>query len=152
MNAAMAIQDIWLTNLKALVEKEGGGRKGVRSVADISGLNEEYIHQLATDKPTKSGKVRYPGKEAADKIAAGFANGRPLSWFDSDPEADLLPEDNDLHTKSAMILQALAVVPVELRDSACLNALLALTAHLRATPTIPKPLPRLPDREAPQGS
>ncbi len=81
----MAIQDIWLANLKALVAIEGNGekRKGLRQVADVSGLSEEYIYQLVEGKPKKNGDPREVGKAAAKKIALAFANGRPDSWFDS---------------------------------------------------------------------
>lgn len=78
----MAIQDIWLRNLKALVKQEGGDRKGWRSVASASGLSEEYIYQLDQGKLKKNGNPREVGKIAAQKIAKAFADGRPESWFD----------------------------------------------------------------------
>lgn len=80
----MAIHDVWLHNLKALVDAEGGGdrRKGLRVVADVAGLSEEYIYQLIEGKPKKDGAPRQVGKMAAKKIALSFANGRPESWFD----------------------------------------------------------------------
>ncbi|MES2685523.1 MAG: hypothetical protein V4706_01810 [Pseudomonadota bacterium] len=81
----MAVHDIWLYNLKALVESEGNGdrRKGMRAVADLANLSEEYIYQLIEGKPKKDGEPRQVGKVAARKIALAFANGRPESWFDS---------------------------------------------------------------------
>ncbi len=81
----MAIHDIWLNNLKALVETEGGGdrRKGLRAVADLAGISEEYVYQLVEGKPKKDGAPRQVGKVAAKKIAIAFANGRPESWFDT---------------------------------------------------------------------
>lgn len=81
----MAIHDVWLHNLRSLVDAEGDGdkRKGLRSVADLSGLSEEYIYQLIEGKPKKDGAPRQVGKVAAKKIASAFANGRPESWFDA---------------------------------------------------------------------
>lgn len=60
----MAIHDIWLLNLKALVAMEGGGRKGIRTVADTTGLSEEYVYQLISEKPNKDGARREVGKRA----------------------------------------------------------------------------------------
>ncbi len=78
----MAIHDIWLLNLKALVAMEGGGRKGIRTVADTTGLSEEYVYQLISEKPNKDGARREVGKRAAKIISAKFAQGRPDGWFD----------------------------------------------------------------------
>jgi len=54
----------------------------------VAGLSEEYVYQLAEKKPKKNGKPREVGKDAAEKIAKAFANGRPDDWFDrlSEPE------------------------------------------------------------------
>jgi len=79
----MAIEDIWLCNLKALVTKEGGGRRGLRAVADSAGLSEEYVYQLVEGKPKKDGTPRGVGKTAATKIARAFADGGPEGWFDT---------------------------------------------------------------------
>lgn len=80
----MAIQDVWLRNLKKLVEQEGNGRAGLRTVATLSGLSEEYIYQLVEGKPKKNGEPREVGKVAARKIAAAFADGRRPDWFDQE--------------------------------------------------------------------
>ena len=82
----MAIEDIWLSNLKALVTREGGGRRGLRAVADRAGLSEEYVYQLVVGKPKKDGTPRGVGKTAATKIARAFAEDGPESWFDAAPE------------------------------------------------------------------
>ncbi|MDO9277148.1 MAG: hypothetical protein Q7U05_01115 [Polaromonas sp.] len=81
----MAIEDIWLSNLKALVTREGGGRRGLRAVADRAGLSEEYVYQLVAGKPKKDGTPRGVGKTAATKIARAFAEDGPESWFDAAP-------------------------------------------------------------------
>lgn len=78
----MAIQDIWKENLKALIEAEGGGRGGLRTVALASHLSEEYLHQIVTGKLRQTGKPHEVGKAAARKISIAFANGRPDDWFD----------------------------------------------------------------------
>lgn len=85
----MAIQDVWFSNLKALVEIEGGGRRGIRAVADLSGLSEEYVYQLVSKKPNSKGIPREIGKEAAGKISKAFANGKSESWFDTPQEAGI---------------------------------------------------------------
>lgn len=77
----MAIHDTWLSNLKTLVTIEGGGRKGIRAVADVAGLSEEYVYQLVAEKPNKDGGRREVGKAAASKIEAAFSNGRADGWF-----------------------------------------------------------------------
>lgn len=79
----MAIQDVWFSNLKALIESEGGGRRGIRAVADATGLSEEYVYQLAEKKQNSKGIAREVGKSAAKKISDAFANGRPDGWFDA---------------------------------------------------------------------
>lgn len=106
----MAVEDTWLLNLKALVEAEGGGRKGIRIVADIADLSEEYVYQLVSGKPNAQGVPRSVGKGAANKIAKGFANGRSLNWFDlpytvsaSDPFKKPEPEKRSNLTLRATI-------------------------------------------------
>ncbi|MDP3651625.1 MAG: hypothetical protein Q8R67_08075 [Rhodoferax sp.] len=79
----MAIQDIWLLNLRNLVASEGGGRVGIRAVADLSGLSEEYVYQLVAGKPNKHGAPREVGPAAARKITAAFSQGRAKDWFDT---------------------------------------------------------------------
>lgn len=79
----MAIQDVWFSNLLDLVKREGGGRKGIRAVADVAGLSEEYVYQLVEKKPNKHGLARSIGKGAATKIARAFAQGRGEDWFDT---------------------------------------------------------------------
>ena len=87
LNTNMAIQDIWFSNLKTLIKAEGGGRRGIRAVADASGLSEEYIYQLAEKKPNSKGVPREIGKDAARKIAIAFALGRDESWFDANTQS-----------------------------------------------------------------
>lgn len=78
----MAIQDVWIENLKALVQQEGGGRPGLRKVSDISGVNVEYLHQLVTGKPDKHGNPRQMGSSVAKKLSIAYADDRPIDWFD----------------------------------------------------------------------
>ena len=90
----MAIQDVWFSNLKALIQNEGGGRRGIRAVADASGLSEEYVYQLAEKKLNSKGVPREIGKDAANKIAISFANGRNIDWFDELQKPDAISPDN----------------------------------------------------------
>lgn len=81
----MAIHDIWLENLTALVRTEGKGRRnrdGLRAVADLVGASEEYIYQLVERKPKKDGTLRQIGKELAKKIDAAYAPEKGAGWFD----------------------------------------------------------------------
>lgn len=80
----MAIQDTWLMNLQALVLQEGHGdkRAGYRAIADMTGMSEEYIYQLAEGKPKSDGTPREVGKSAAKKIGKAYGEGRPENWFD----------------------------------------------------------------------
>lgn len=80
----MAIHDIWLANLKDLVKAEGKGnqRRGLRAVADVAGLSEEYLYQLVEGKLKKNGEPRQVGPDAAEKISKGFREGRDENWFD----------------------------------------------------------------------
>lgn len=82
----MAIEDVWLHNLRALVQQEqaahhGNIRAGYRAVADRSTLSVEYVYQLATGQPKKGGAPRQVGKDAAKKLAKAYADGRPDDWF-----------------------------------------------------------------------
>lgn len=79
LELAMSVEDHWLANLQAIVQTEGGGRIGYRSVSLATGLSEEYIYQLCERKPKPDGTARQVGKLAAKKIATAYANGRPLT-------------------------------------------------------------------------
>ena len=117
----MAIQDVWFSNLKALIESEGGGRRGIRSVADAAGLSEEYVYQLAEKKPNNKGVPREVGKEAAKKIARAFADGRPEGWFDaatatanlSAPSGFLTSTGSASNKPTALMQQAHTAINVE---------------------------------------
>ena len=122
----MAIQDVWFANLKTLVENEGGGRRGIRAVADLSGLSEEYVYQLVEKKPNNKGIPREIGKEAAGKIARAFAQGREINWFDQDH--DTAPKQSKQNSSQALVNQAQSAINRGATISqtlAQLNALLA---------------------------
>lgn len=82
----MRIEEIWLSNLKVLVQQLGHGdkRSGYRNISDATGLSEEYIYQLVEGKPKKDGSLRQVGKTAARKIAnSRLGLGKPFGWFDN---------------------------------------------------------------------
>ncbi len=128
----MAIQDVWFANLKTLIEKEGGGRRGIRAVADLSGLSEEYVYQLATKKPNKKGVPREIGKEAAGKISKAFAQDKTENWFDTlvfSPEKNRDSLNNSaLNNPLALINQAQTAI----NDVASLEQSLEGLAHYLA--------------------
>lgn len=82
----MSVQDIWLTNLRLLVDElsraNDDKRGAFREVAARSGLAEEYIYQLYHGKPKADGSPRTMGPRAAKAISRAFADGKDPGWFD----------------------------------------------------------------------
>lgn len=94
LNRRMSVQDNWLANLRALVDREAPGEKkrpGIRLVAESAGVNEEYIYQLYHGKTKADGSLRVVGVETAKAISRAFADGRPLDWIDKPPEVKKSP-------------------------------------------------------------
>lgn len=91
----MGVQQNWLANLRALVDREGGDnpRAGFQAVSAATGLSEEYIYQLYEGKPKSDGTERNVGARAARAIARAYAEGRPPDWFDLPPLAGESPHE-----------------------------------------------------------
>ncbi|MDP2367658.1 hypothetical protein [Rhodoferax sp.] len=111
--AAFAIQDVWRRHLEALVEQEGKGRRGLRAVADLSGVSEEYLYQIITGKLRSNGKPAEIGKSTARKIALAFAQGRPEDWFDTEPTSKLDVIANSFHPRGVVGVSATPTPGVE---------------------------------------
>lgn len=83
LNTGMSAEANWLANLIALVDAEtplgAKPRAGYQKVADVAGLDVEYVYQLYT------GIKKRVGPKARDKIASAYADGRDLSWIDLPP-------------------------------------------------------------------
>ncbi len=152
----MTIQNTWLLNLLALVEAEGGGRRGIRAVADASGLAEEYVYQLVERKVSARGKPHNIGKVAAQKIARAFAGGRDEAWFNNPPATpgaapalpmapvQLSPARLELSPDAFYIAQWFDKIPDGLARLEAFNA--CNTAILNALQKqLPTPVPVLPD-------
>lgn len=84
----MSLQDIWLSNLRRLVDELAPGpnkRPAYREIATRARLSEEYVYQLYTGKPKPGGSPRVVGIDAAQRIGKAFEDGRGPGWFNQAP-------------------------------------------------------------------
>jgi hypothetical protein len=90
----MTVEDNRIAHLRAIVEAEakaadGRLRSGYRAVATATGLGEEYIYQLYTDKRKKV------GSDAARAISRAYRRGRSEDWFDFAPMPNPISKAGD---------------------------------------------------------